>query len=77
MQSDRDTLTAAFAMLTPDERQLLTCALAGNHPDQLAHLRMEVLRGLARADGGSRRRQDAASSGATMREAARRTFSRG
>ena len=49
-QSDRDTLTEAFAMLTPDERQLLTCALAGNHPEWLAPLRMEVLRGLAKAD---------------------------
>ena len=50
MQSDRDTLIAAFAMLTPAERQLITCALAGNHPERLAPLRMEVLRGLARAD---------------------------
>lgn len=49
-QSDRATLVEAFARLTAGERQLLVCALAGNHPPRLAPLRMEVLRGLAKAD---------------------------
>jgi hypothetical protein len=48
--SERDTLVAAFSLLTASERQLLICALAGNFPPKLAHLRMEVLRGLAKAD---------------------------
>lgn len=39
-----------FAGLTPEQRQLLTCALAGNHPERLASERMPVLRMLARAD---------------------------
>lgn len=39
-----------FQLLTADQRQLLVCALAGNHPPKLAHLRMDVLRDLARAD---------------------------
>lgn len=52
-QSSKATLVEAFARLTPDERQLLTCALAGNHPESLAPLRMEVLRGLAKADGNA------------------------
>jgi hypothetical protein len=49
-QSDRDVLTQAFAMLTPDERQLIGCALAGNYPPHLSGLRAEVIRGLAKAD---------------------------
>ena len=49
-QSERATLVAAFSRLTADERQLLICALAGNFPERLAPLRMEVLRGLANAD---------------------------
>jgi hypothetical protein len=39
-----------FKALTQDQRQLLVCALAGNHPPRLAHLRMDVLRMLAKAD---------------------------
>jgi hypothetical protein len=35
--------------LTLDEIQLLTCAMAGNFPPRLAHLRMDLLRKLARA----------------------------
>lgn len=50
MQSERSTLIDAFSRLTNDERQLLVCALAGNYPERLAPLRMEVLRGLAKAD---------------------------
>jgi hypothetical protein len=42
-------------MLSGPERQLLTCALAGNHPPFLGPLRMPVLRALARADGLQRR----------------------
>lgn len=49
-QTDSDRLTEAFGKLTGPERQLLTCALAGNHPAKLAHLRMPVLRALAKAD---------------------------
>lgn len=48
----RERLSKAFALLNPDERQLLTCALAGNHPSGLASLRMPVLRALARAERG-------------------------
>lgn len=48
--TDSERLVAAFSHLTQDERQLLTCALAGNHPLRLAPLRMPVLRALARAD---------------------------
>jgi len=51
-QSDSDRLGDAFGALTGPERQLLVCALAGNHPPNLAVLRAPVLRGLARA--GSR-----------------------
>ena len=51
-QHRRERLSKAFALLNPDERQLLTCALAGNHPPALASLRMPVLRALARADRG-------------------------
>lgn len=50
-------LRESFALLTPDERQLLTCALAGNHPDRLAPLRTSVLRGLAYADMSAKERQ--------------------
>lgn len=46
-QSPRPTLRAAFAKLTYAERHLLTCALAGNHPDRYAHLRPEIIRALA------------------------------
>lgn len=49
-QSDTDRLAEAFRMLSGPERQLLTCALAGNHPTQLAPLRPSMLRGLAKAD---------------------------
>lgn len=48
--ADARRLTAAFLALSPGERQLLLCALAGNHPPKLAELRMPVLRGLAKAD---------------------------
>ena len=48
--SDHLTLEEAFELLHPDERQLLTCALAGNHPPHLAHLRMPILRALAKCD---------------------------
>lgn len=44
-----DRLTLVFKRLTEDERQLLTCALAGNHPPRLNDLRIPVLRGLAKA----------------------------
>lgn len=50
MSDDKDRLEAAFGHLTPDERQLLTCALAGNFPTRLSSLRMPVLRALAKAD---------------------------
>lgn len=46
--SNRETLDYVFALLTDGERQLLICALAGNHPDRLRPLRPEVLRSLAR-----------------------------
>lgn len=48
--SDRDRLRVAFCRLTATERQLLTCALAGNHPPKFGDLRMPVLRALAWAD---------------------------
>lgn len=52
-QSDStDRLAEAFGQLTGPERQLLVCALAGNHPPGLAELRPPVLRGLIKA--GSR-----------------------
>lgn len=51
-QSDSERLAEAFARLTGPERQLLVCALAGNHPPGLAKLRPPVLRALATA--GSR-----------------------
>jgi hypothetical protein len=41
-------MTDLFAQLSAPERQLLVCALAGNHPPSLAHLRVPVLRALAR-----------------------------
>lgn len=47
--SDSDRLADAFGRLTGPERQLLVCALAGNHPPSLAELRLPVLRGLAKA----------------------------
>jgi hypothetical protein len=43
-------LNAAFERLTVSERQLLTAALAGNHPEHLAYLRDGVIRALARPD---------------------------
>ena len=46
----RDRLREAFCRLTANERQLLTCALAGNHPDALSILRPSVIRALAWAD---------------------------
>ena len=59
VQNERSTaLFYAFQRLTADERQLLICALAGNHPPKLAHLRMPVLRALAKADGWERREQE-------------------
>lgn len=45
-----DRLVSAFAALDSRERQLLTCALAGNYPESMADLRMPVLRALAEAD---------------------------
>lgn len=39
-----------FILLSADVRQLLTCVLAGNHPDSLDHLREPVVRALAQAD---------------------------
>jgi len=50
--SDSDRLAEAFSRLSGPERQLLVCALAGNHPDGLAQLRPAMIRGLAKA--GSR-----------------------
>ncbi len=44
-----DRLAQAFRLLSAPERQLLVCALAGNHPPHLSELRMPVLRGLAKA----------------------------
>lgn len=58
-ENQRERLYGAFSALTADERQLLTCALAGNHPPKLAHLRMPVLRSLARANGDQRRELEA------------------
>ena len=51
--SNLHTLEEVLAGLSPDVRQLLTCALAGNHPDALSHLRDPVIRSLARADTSS------------------------
>lgn len=48
--TDSERREAAFDLLTPDERQLLTCALAGNHPPRLAYLRVPILRSLAVVD---------------------------
>lgn len=48
--SNRTRLQDAFSRLTPHERRLLTCALAGNHPEQYAPLRPSVIRALAWAD---------------------------
>jgi hypothetical protein len=39
-----------FLGLSPAKRQLLTCALAGNYPPDLEHLRYDVIKMLARAD---------------------------
>lgn len=47
---DSERLDRAFCYLTPDERQVLTCALAGNHPERLAIHRAALIRALARAD---------------------------
>lgn len=41
-----------FLGLTPAKRQLITCALAGNFPADLEHLRYDVIKMLARADLG-------------------------
>jgi hypothetical protein len=50
--SERRTkrLADAFRQLEPRERQLLTAALAGNHPDGLSDLRPDVIRALATAE---------------------------
>lgn len=53
-----DRLERAFAELNAGERQLLTCALAGNHPPHLAPFRMPVLRALAKADRAARGEAD-------------------
>jgi hypothetical protein len=50
MGQSGDRLVQAFDLLLPDERQLLTAALAGNHPAALDDLRVPVLRALAKAD---------------------------
>lgn len=47
MGSTDTTLRRAFALLTADERQLITAALAGNYPPRLASLRLPILRALA------------------------------
>lgn len=47
---NRDRLHKAFGLLTPHERQLLTCALAGNHPGRYDELRPSVIRALAWID---------------------------
>lgn len=49
-QAPRDRLTEAFRRLEPNERQLLTAALAGNHAAGLSYLRPDVIAALARAD---------------------------
>lgn len=46
----RERLIYAFSCLRDEERQLLTSALAGNHPEALAHVRPTVIRALALAD---------------------------
>lgn len=46
---DRE-LAVVFSQLTRPERQLLTAALAGNHPQSLSECRRDVIAGLARAD---------------------------
>lgn len=46
-------LTEAFKQLDVRELQLLTCALAGNHPPQLADLRRDVIKALAKAERGA------------------------
>ena len=50
VSQSEDRLVQAFDLLLPDERQLLTAALAGNHPAVLDDLRVPVLRALAKAD---------------------------
>lgn len=49
-QREFSRVVGAFRRFTKDERQLLLCALAGNHPERLAPLRPKTLRALARAD---------------------------
>jgi hypothetical protein len=68
---DRERLTAAFTMLTDEERQLFICALAGNHPQRLSYLRPAVLRGLARAKHDNERMQASAEAGAMVNESLR------
>ncbi len=46
-----DRLADAFGRLSSPERQLIVCALAGNHPENLRARRIPVLRGLAKAGG--------------------------
>jgi hypothetical protein len=65
-QNDTDRLAEVFRQLSGPERQLLVCALAGNHPPNLAPIRPRVLRGLAKADARLTRELRAEARAATV-----------